>query len=465
MESENKNNNNNNKKVKEESKVKVKFITNDANIRVTDTPIAVPVRLGRLGLSEVIHHLREEENETSKPFDFLINGKFIRTTLDKHIKNANLSEEQIITIEYLEAITEPKREKECQHDDWVSCVDGSNFGLVVSGSYDLGVRVWGYDGELISTGTGHLAGVKSVCWINDKNADNLSFVSASMDKTLRVWNFNRSQSEIKALACLKEHTGTIESVYVSPDSSRIVSASMDSTIKLWSIKDIPNQHATTSNSIEKSNSKKRRLANNTNSETAAVDQQSEIIHNITESLASVTVPNSQGVTVVNWTTQFQMLSGSMDSKIRLWDVSTLIANDTISTPAPLTHLDYSLESGLIVTAHKDRIVRIWDPRSSDETKSQTQSLISHKTWVTSVNWNPSSKYHCCSTSHDGTVKYWDIRTKIPLYTIDTLEKSKDKVLSSSFISNKNKNINDYSIVSGGTDSKLRIHYNDKQEQQ
>ncbi|KAK5582409.1 hypothetical protein RB653_003994 [Dictyostelium firmibasis] len=452
MESENKNNN---KKNKEESKVKVKFITNDPNIRVTDTPIAVPVRLGRLGLSEVIHHLREEDGDkdTSKPFDFLINGKFIRTTLDKHIKNANLSEEQIITIEYLEAITEPKREKECQHDDWVSCIDGSNFGLVVSGSYDLGVRVWGFDGELISTGTGHLAGVKSVSWINDKDSENLSFVSASLDKTLRVWNFNRSQSEIKALACLKEHTGTIESVDVSPDSSRIVSGSMDSTIKLWNISEIPNQHATGNTTT-----KKRRLGNG-----EKAPQQPEIIHNITESLASVSVPNNcQGVTVVNWTTQFQMLSGSMDSKIRLWDIGSLVVNDTISTPAPLTHLDYSIQSGLIITAHKDKIVRVWDPRSSDASKSQTQSLISHKTWVTSVNWNPSSKYHCCSTSHDGTIKYWDIRTKIPLYTIDTLEKSKDKVLASSFVSNRNNNINDYSIVSGGSDSKLRIHYNDKQ---
>jgi len=63
---------NENKKNKQESKVKVRFVTNDPNIRVTDTPLAVPVTLGRLGLSEVINHLRneDEENQQTKPFDF-----------------------------------------------------------------------------------------------------------------------------------------------------------------------------------------------------------------------------------------------------------------------------------------------------------------------------------------------------------------------------------------------------------
>ncbi|EGC39617.1 hypothetical protein DICPUDRAFT_26566 [Dictyostelium purpureum] len=429
---------------KEESKVKVKFITNDPNIRVTDTPIAVPVRLARLGLSEVIHHLREDIEENSKPFDFLINGKFIRTTLDTHIKNNSLSEEDIITIEYLEAITEPKREKECQHDDWVSSVHGGNFGLIVSGSYDLGVRVWDSEGNLISTGTGHLAGVKCVSWINDKDNSNLSFVSASLDKTLRVWNFNKEQSEIKALAVLKEHTGSVESVDVSPDQTRIVSGSMDGTIKLWSIKNIPNTPA-----AAPSNSSLKKRKTTTAPET---------IHEITESIQSVSVPNCQGITTVNWETQFQLLSGSMDHNIKLWDVNTLTQTESIHTSSSLTDISYTVESGLIASAHKDKTIRIWDPRESDQTKAQIQSLFSHKTWVTSVCWKPNSKHHLCSTSHDGTIKYWDIRTKIPFYTIDNLEKTNEKVLTSSWINNNNND--NYSIVSGGTDSKLRIHYND-----
>ncbi|KAF2069983.1 hypothetical protein CYY_008697 [Polysphondylium violaceum] len=443
-----------NKKNKQESKVKVRFITNDPNIRVTDTPLAVPVNLGRLGLSEVINHLRnseEEENQVTKPFDFLINSKFIRTSLDKHIKNANLTEEDVITIEYLEAITEPKKEKECQHDDWISCVEGGLNGLIVSGSYDLGVRVWDNSGNLLSTGTGHLAGVKSVAWINDKNQDALSFVSASLDKTIRLWNFSNTDKIIKATAVLKEHTGTVESVSISPDRQKIMSGSMDSTIKLWNIKDLNSSTPNTSTQT----SKKRKAA------------ATEEIHTITESLASVTVPNSQGVTTVSWPTQFQLISGSMDHSIRLWDLNTMSVSETIHTPSPLHDVSYTVESGLIVSAHADRTIRIWDPRLNNTVVTaegghpmQTQSLISHKKWVSSAKWKPNSKYHLCSTSLDGSIKYWDIRTKIPLYSIDRLTESNEKLFCSTWITDKPANIDQSLMVSGGSDSKLRIYHDD-----
>lgn len=73
-----------------DSKILVQFVTKNPAIRVPETPIAVPAKLGRYGLSEVINLLLN--NEKPQPFDFLIETEFIRTSIDKHIRKHNLKE-------------------------------------------------------------------------------------------------------------------------------------------------------------------------------------------------------------------------------------------------------------------------------------------------------------------------------------------------------------------------------------
>eukprot|EP01132_Coremiostelium_polycephalum_P007722 gene7722-9497_t len=453
-------------KDKKESKVKVRFITKDPNIRVPEVDIGVPLRLGRLGLSEVIGHLRGEESPSQKPFDFLVNGKFIRTTLEKHLKNSGLlpeSDEHTVIIEYLEAITEPKKEKECQHDDWVSCVEGtvSNAGLIVSGSYDLGVRIWDYKGELLGTGTGHQSGVKSVTWIT-MNKNTKSFASSSLDKTIRLWEFvqdneNNKNNIIKEIAVFTEHTSTVDSITSSPDGQNLMSGGMDGLIKLWKLSEVK-RAIEEGGPAEKTVSKKRKTNNKSNgTESTAVT--------IKASTASIDGAHTMGVTTVSWPTQYQMLSGSMDRSMKLWDLNTLSCSMSVKTPEPLSQVSYSVESGLAASAHSDKIVRVWDPRSTTTTttNNQTQSLISHKNWVTSVQWKPNSQYHLCTGSHDGSVKLWDIRTKIPLFSIDQQSTSSQptKILCTSWVS-KDSN-SEPMIVSGGSDSKLKIHFDDQDQ--
>lgn len=53
------------------------------------------------------------------------------------------------------------------------------------------------------------------------------------------------------------------------------------------------------------------------------------------------------------------------------------------------------------------------------------SLKSHKGWVTAVAWHPETAHMLASSSHDGTVKIWDVRSSVPLFT---LKAHKDKAL-------------------------------------
>ena len=72
------------------SEVRVQFVTTFEQYRVTDTPFAVPSKLNGGGLSSVICHLLELE--TPVPFDFLVDGHLVLTSLRKHLAQHGISE-------------------------------------------------------------------------------------------------------------------------------------------------------------------------------------------------------------------------------------------------------------------------------------------------------------------------------------------------------------------------------------
>ena len=71
---------------------------------------------------DVVHVDNSQQVKSpSVPFDFLINGELIRSTLENHIADRNIPTENVIRIEYVERASPPSLSEEINHDDWVSC--------------------------------------------------------------------------------------------------------------------------------------------------------------------------------------------------------------------------------------------------------------------------------------------------------------------------------------------------------
>ena len=80
------NGNNNKSKVVE---VLICFKTTVDKYRVTEEPIAIPTRLKRFGLSDIVNHLLQLSKPV--PFDFLLNDTLLRGSLLKGIQTQKLS--------------------------------------------------------------------------------------------------------------------------------------------------------------------------------------------------------------------------------------------------------------------------------------------------------------------------------------------------------------------------------------
>jgi WD40 repeat protein/nucleoside phosphorylase len=98
---------------------------------------------------------------------------------------------------------------------------------VVSASYDKTLKVWDLEtGALLAT-LEHAGGV-TACEVTP---DGRRVVSASGDRTLKVWDLETGA----LLATMEDHAGGMTTCEVTPDGRRVVSASWDRTLKVWDL--------------------------------------------------------------------------------------------------------------------------------------------------------------------------------------------------------------------------------------
>ncbi|GME68523.1 unnamed protein product [Ambrosiozyma monospora] len=175
--------------------VKVKFFTRDEDesLHTSATPFFVPVSLKRFGLSEIINHLIETDKPI--PFDFLIDGTLLKTSIEDYLTENGLSSETFLNLEYTRAILPPKYLSSFNNEDWVSAIDSiGSMSLpgpegdivtppkILTGSYDGIVRIYNSQGKVETQLVGHSQPIKAVKFISPTR-----FVTAGLDRSIRLW--------------------------------------------------------------------------------------------------------------------------------------------------------------------------------------------------------------------------------------------------------------------------------------
>jgi ribosome biogenesis protein YTM1 len=370
--------------------------------KVSDIPITVPTDLKRKGLSELVNSLLG--SETIVPYDFLIGGTLVRTSLGEYLEQMRISAEEIVTIEYVRLSPKPDEQSSVPHPDWVSALC-SHESVVLSGCYDGVLRLWDFSsGEqrLLSHGLGHSKPIKSVA-IFPSSASKTYAVSASMDASVKVWEMPHGEGEAR---CILNGSGAskqcIESVDVLPEetssSLKFVSGGWDGYLMLWS------------SSLDLESSSKK-LKSNAGS---AVECIAEI--------SPVARLSGHGgkVSAVCWAHALAIVSTGWDDSLRHWDSMTgsIVRSWSCGGSEGLSlSCSSDLSTSLFASGHTDKQIRLWDSRLGSGSVSVLQGrLRSHRGWVTAVHWI--GAHQLMSTGRDGTVKIWDVRASVPLHTLE-----------------------------------------------
>jgi WD40 repeat protein len=361
----------------------------------------VPLDLRRYALSTLVNNLLKPERTI--PFEFLVQGKLLRTSIEEYLNENGISGETVLSVEYSRALIPPLHVSSLKHDDWISSVDvrADESNYILSGGYDGLIRVWDTSGgNVLSTSSlpgneGRIASIKNVKFLTASKV-----VSTGFDMTVRIWDYIEDKSLLAPTLELLGHKEVVESLAVHESSNRILSASGDRTIGFWSAKSSENPELSAS-LLQSTGTRNKRIKTSTQSAKPIPKRGPLSLLRGHNQYVSDVIFAPHDPTVAH--------STSHDHTLRTWDLTTNKAVDTRTTNQALLCLTAMDHLGLLATGTSARHITLIDPRASSATVT-AMTLRGHTNAVVSLASNPHSDYGLVSGSHDGTCRIWDIRS-------------------------------------------------------
>lgn len=369
--------------------------------------------------------LQETQNKmfSEIEFDFLVKGEFLKTNLAKHLRDRDISFEDVIDVEYVERFPAPEPIDCLLHDDWVSAVQ-SYGDWILTGSYDNSVNIWNMKGEHKLTLNGHDGPCSSVGWISlNEDAGTGVFASGSKDQTIMIWEWNINKNKAQCIFTCKGHERAVECVSISPNSKHIASGGWDNLLKVWS-----------ASTLDESNSAGTSKKMKTDS-----------IPNVRDPISTLD-GHKEAISSVLWIDNSTILSSSWDHTMKIWDLNMRALKNEVAGNKSFFDVSYSHLNGLIIAASADKNLRLFDPKSNQGAIVKS-TFLGHTQWVKSVAWSKTEEFLFISGSYDNAVKLWDYRSpKAPLFDLVGHE---DKVMAVDWSNPKY-------MLSGGADNSVRI---------
>lgn len=250
------------------------------------------------------------------------------------------------------------------HDGWVTSLATSPEvpNVLLSGSRDKSLIIWNVtrDEQFATTKrrmTGHNHFVEDVVI----SSDGQFALSASWDKSLRLWNLNTGATTCRFVG----HTGDVLSVSFSPDNRQIVSGSRDKSIKLW-------------NTI------------------------GECKFNFVEN------GHTEWVSCVKFSPSIKaslIVSGGWDRLVKVWELNKCkLRTNHIGHSGYISTVTVSPDGSLCASGGKDGIVMLWDLNDGKHLYSLEAGDIVH-----SLVFSP-NRYWLCAATQNG-IRIWDLESK------------------------------------------------------
>jgi FOG: WD40 repeat len=349
----------------------------DESLRVPSDPIAVPSSTRKKGLSAIINHLLDrkvvpDEAETDVsdsesdgdddedklpaiPFDFLLNNKLLRVSVEAAARREGLSLEQAVEIRYFPARQVPEGDGESETlPDWISAMC-STPSILCTGNCDGSIRVFSNSEQVgqkdvVKSHSGPIKCISS-CSMSVGGTDSTVIATGSMDQTLLTHTFGNDSKLILHGVYSGGHSSSINSVCLINNNGNISMASgdWDGGLCIWKVPSMGED------SSSEPIGKKRKGAS-----TERAVQEISPTHYFKA--------HSNNVSGMAWGYQSHntLLTSSWDHSIKSWDVETQNNILTLNGAKVATCLGRCHNSDVVATGHPDCTVRLWDMRSNSK---------------------------------------------------------------------------------------------------
>jgi WD40 repeat protein/DNA-binding winged helix-turn-helix (wHTH) protein len=267
---------------------------------------------------------------------------------------------------------------------------------MVTASVDKTARIWdltgGHSPIVLS---GHTRKVTCATF----SPDGRLVATASEDKTARVWDVNTGQTTKEFMG----HIDVINSVAFSPDNRLLLTASGDKTARVWNI-------ATGQNLMELKGHKQWLNSATFSPDnkwivTASGDKTVGIWETQTGKLLKELSNHTASVLNAAFSSDGKLLlTASADTTARIWETNTWdLKGELRGHTDNVNSAEFSPDNKWIVTASKDLTTRVWEA----STGRMMMELRGHKSNINSAVFSPDGK-SVITASGDRSVRVWDV---------------------------------------------------------
>jgi WD40 repeat protein len=227
---------------------------------------------------------------------------------------------------------------------------------IVTASEDKTARVWNAEnGDQPAILRGHTEGVRVASF----SPDGRQVITGSTDKTARLWNAETGQQ-----SAVLEHDGVVRSAAFSSDGRRVVTASDDKTARIWDVQTGKQIAALTGHTA-----RVRDAAFSPNGRyvlTSSDDKTARLWDSKTGEPVHILEGHTQSVRGVAFSPDGERaVTTSLDHSARVWSVETGKQSVILGHGDVVTSAAFSPDGQRIVTASDDNTVPIWDAQMGE----------------------------------------------------------------------------------------------------